>query len=958
MRFVDEYGIDKIYNELQNYMNTFTRDSQVYDGITISAMHDPSSFYKTIQKYEDVRWNGCELNRVSMFSYRTTYADMNGLQFAYYIYWRTKALSGDVLYCDNSYFYAYIYELLAGFHAGNVDEGYRLLLTVYKAYRRFDKKIDRYLPKWILSYCIIHGIYDEKKNELEETTCFVDKLQQKKEKILSNDYSDCFDIVMSASAYKMDKYSKFYIGRKDAKIIDLVFDDAMSAINDCMYEHDLILSGFLIGKAGKSKWVLMQATPWENNIGLFASRVKYNKTFVYDGNTYEYNFCEKAWYYDVICESGKISGGQDNPKTNYRYHNGEFIAFLVRTIEDVCRKKAEYPHAMRPAYVNVYGTIRLNELAESGIIRSVVEKVVNEYVEQNHFEFTEIPVKKPKEVIEKKNKTPLVKSVQDVLLKVESIQLNFTTDIHDYIAGLNWENRDKVTYCEPHTNITRFKKSEQDYAELLKKIPEYKGNYDSDGILLENFLKEGCSGDLRILEKITNEVYGEGYAIWFNMLTKGIITYPLSSVYAMIFMHQAGNTDVIVSKEWTLAVMVQLWNHYYPDFQHEEVLMWIRDYWITYCENISYPEFKAMFKYEIAFEGDEIQEAINAIDVKPLENHDYLEFFSINADYRMNKARTVLEGNGELLAKCLRETVEKIKVLFAKRGLVWDEFLQEVDYEIAEKRRDPFRRMIISYDSLFAIAETFKGRVITEYEDYSIEFDRVKKDMKYLIRRKRKTYWKSRYFVECIGKLCELHLRNWLGLEASFKADLDKLCAYFPQLTIVVEDEALMDTISTAVANVCLKNNIERSITSKDSIEHLINYRDEERIVVEDAKAEFESAMLYKKISTEEIEKARQVLQSNQEKLIIEDEQETEDTILKPIQETGYSEVQVHILKLLLNGDNEGMQAYVSEVGCNLVLEVEKINEIAMEDLGDVLIDDDGMQYFVYEDYADYIEGL
>ncbi len=42
MRFVDEYGIDKMYNELQNYMNTFTRDSQVYDGITISAMHDPS----------------------------------------------------------------------------------------------------------------------------------------------------------------------------------------------------------------------------------------------------------------------------------------------------------------------------------------------------------------------------------------------------------------------------------------------------------------------------------------------------------------------------------------------------------------------------------------------------------------------------------------------------------------------------------------------------------------------------------------------------------------------------------------------------------------------------------------------------------------------------------------------------------------------------------------------------
>lgn len=956
MRFVDEYGIDKMYNELQEYMHTFTRQSQVYDGIAISAMHDPVSFYKTIQKYEDVRWNGCELNRVGMFSYRTTYADMNGLQFAYYIYWRTKALSGNVLYCDNSYFYAYVYELLAGFHASSVEDGYQLLIDVYKAYRRFDKKIDKYLPKWILAYCIIHGVYDEKKHELEEMTWLADKMRLGKEKILNNDYSDCFDTVMYASAYKMDKYSKFYTGRKDAKIIDLVFDDAMSAINDCMSEYNLILSEFMIGKAGKSRWVLMQATPWENNVNLFAPNIKYNKTFVYDGNTYEYNFCEKTWYYDVICECGKITGGQDNPKTNYRYHNGEFIAFLVRTIEDVCRRKAEYPHAMRPAYTNVYGTIRLNELTESGVIRTVVEKVVNEYVEKNGFEFKEIPVKKPKTVIEKKIQKPLVKSVETVLLKVEATYLDFSANIHDYIADLKWENREKIVYYEPHTNISRFKKGEQDYAELLKKIPEYKGDYDTDGILLENFLRSGSSGDLRVLEKIVNEEYG--YALWFDMITKGIITYPLSSVYALIFMHQAGNKEVLVSREWTLAVMVQLWNHYYPDFQHEEVLMWIRDYWITYCENISYPEFKAMFKYDIEFEGDEIQEAINAIDVKPLENNDYLEFFSINADYRMNKARTVLEGNGEILAKCLRESVEKIKVLFAKKGLVWDEFLDEVDYEIAEKRRDPFRRMIISYDTLFSIAETFKGRAITEYEDYSIEFDRVKKDMKYLIRRKRKTYWKSRYFVECIGKLCELHLRNWLGVDASFKADLDKLCAYFPQLIIVVEDEALMDTINTAVANVCAKNNIERSVDSKDSIEHLINYRDAERIVVEDAKAEFESAMLYKKISTEEIEKARQVLQSNQEKLIIDDEQETEDIILESVQQKGYSEVQVRILKLLLSGDNEGMQAYVSEVGCNLVLEVEKINEIAMEDLGDILIDNDGIQYFVYEDYADYVEGL
>lgn len=954
VRFVDEYEIGKIYNEL---VNTFSRQSQVYEEFAISTMHNPNCFYKAIEKYENVRWNGCELDRVSLFSYRTTYSDMNETQFAYYIYWRTKALSGEVLYCELSYFYVYVYELLAGFHSKSLEEGYQLLINVYLSYRRFDKKIDRYLPNWLLAYCIIHGIYDEKKAELEGFLNIDNKMQLAREKVLNNDYSSCFDIVMSSSAYKMNKYSKFYMGRKDAKIIDLVFDDAMSAINECMYEHNLILSEFMVGKAGKAKWVLLQATPWENNVGLFSRGIKYNRTFTYGGITYEYNMSEKTWYYDMICEYGKITGGQDNPKAGYRYHNGEFIAFLVRTIEDVCRKKAQYPHAMRPAYKSVYGTKRLNELAESGKIRQVVEKVVDEYVEHTKFEFVEIPVKKPTVAVsEKKIKKPIVKSVEEVLSSVELIKMDFAKDIHDYIASINYFNRENIAYIEPQTNITRFKKSEQDYVELLNRIPKYRGNYETDGLILEHFLKSSSSGDIRVLEKITNEDFG--YALWVDLITKGIITYPLSSVYALIFMHQVGNRDDIASKEWTLAVMVQLWNHYYPEFQHEEVLMWIRDYWITYCKDISYPEFKAMFKYDIHFEGDEIQEAVNAIDTEPLENYDYLEFFSTNADYRMNKARTVLEGNGELLGKCLRETVEKLKVLFAKRGLVWDEFLQEADYEIAEKRRDPFRRMIISYDTLFKIAETFNGREITEYEDYSIEFDRVKKDMKYLIRRKRKTYWKSRYFVECIGKLCELHLRNWLGVDASFKVDLDKLCSYFPQLAIVVEDDSLMDTINTAVESICVRNNIEKSADSKDSIEHMINYHDDSKIAVDDAKSEFESAMLYKKISAAEIEKARQVLISNQEKLIVEDEIEEVVAISEEIQTTVYSEVQIRILKLLLDKEYSAMETYVMQVGCNLVLEVEKINEIAMEDLGDILIDNDGSNYFVYEDYADYIEGL
>ena len=281
MRYVDEYSIDEIYKEVQAFLSAHTYYSY-------SNPNEPSGFYKAIKKYENLRWSGCELDRVSFFAYRTTYSDMTGLQFAYYIYWRTKVLSGDVQYCDNSYFFVFVYELLAGFHTNSAEEGYRLLLNVYKEYQKYDNYPNRYLPTWILGYCIIHGIYDDKKVELEELSSSNKSQKYNKEKILNGDYSDCFDTVMSASAYKMHKNSRFYTSRKDAKIVDLVFDEAMSAIDKCMREHDLVLPEFMIGKVGKEKWRLLQATPWENNLSSIVSNIKYNRTFVYDDITDNY----------------------------------------------------------------------------------------------------------------------------------------------------------------------------------------------------------------------------------------------------------------------------------------------------------------------------------------------------------------------------------------------------------------------------------------------------------------------------------------------------------------------------------------------------------------------------------------------------------------------------------------------------------------------------------------------
>ena len=191
-------------------------------------------------------------------------------------------------------------------------------------------------------------------------------------------------------------------------------------------------------------------------------------------------------------------------------------------------------------------------------------------------------------------------------------------------------------------------------------------------------------------------------------------------------MHLMGNRDIIQDKEWGLVVLAKLWNHYYPNFQREEVLMWIRDYWITYCPDISYDEFKKLFIYQIDFEGDKPQKAIDEINIEELFQERYLAFFSKNSDYRIDKGPTVsVEGQREILEKCLGKTVIKLKSTFAMHGLNLDDYWKKVDYEISEKRRNPFRRMILLKGTLFNIAKVFQSRNITEFEKVSIEFNRI-----------------------------------------------------------------------------------------------------------------------------------------------------------------------------------------------------------------------------------------
>lgn len=967
MRYMNEHNTDKYYATLQKARYVFTKMQNANQYILNNIYeneYSPETFYKSMKEFEDIRWNGKELQPIDYKYYWSSYATMEIDQFQYYIYWRTHALEGNVKPCDASYFYVFIYELLAGLHASGKEGVYQLLVNTFEKYRNYDKKVEKHLIPWILSYCVINGLFLDKKEELNSLIGDSVRIWNQDCKILDNNYSDCFEAVMRSSAYKLDRKSNFYLNRKDARIIDEVFDKVFYAINDCMKAHKLILSEFIVGKKSKERWRIYQSTPWEGKLFLFTDKIQYQHSFNFAGVNYEYNPKEHTWDKDAISKAGEISGGQMVPGRIYQYHNREFIAYLVKVIENICRKKAEYKRALKPNYTKEYGTLRLNELVQSREIERIVEDVIDTYIHETGFVFEEIPVSTPKviskktEIKEETKLLPYYKTVNEVLENYDKQYLDYESDVHTYIQGIKIDGRKVLDYSEPNTNITNFKKNMREYADLLGKIKPYEGKYEEDGMILYNFLNGNEGREFVLLKQIAED--SRGYSLWVDLIKKGTIIFPNRGVNAVILMHQIGNADIIENKEWLLVVMTKLWNHYYPDFQREEVLIWIRDYWITYCPDITYEEFKKLFAYQIYFEGDKPQKAINEIDMTDLLENHYLLFFSKNADYRIGKGTTVtVDEKGDILEKCLKETVAKLKSMFAIHGFNLDDYWKTIDYEISEKRREPFKRMILSENTLFNIAEVFQSREITEFETISIEFNRIKREMKYVLFRKRETYFKSRFFVETIGKICELYLRDWLGLNANFKIDINKMCTYYPEIEMLFETGELFDSIRRAVEEVCNRNNIPQSAMCRGSIEHLINYSKKSVIERDNAKIEFENAMLYGHVDQSKIEEARQVLLTNQERLVIDDG-DTEQVSVDVNEEVSIdSDIQSKILKFLIEPDGfAAAKQFADSKGINIVLEIEKINEIALEELGDVLIDTDGMNYYVYDEYKEYIRKL
>lgn len=134
--------------------------SKLIRRVTIKPSHDRFDFYDTFRKaaliYFDYKCAKCEF--VPFYSYKPQYSQMTTEQKKYYFFWRDEIRRKRFLKTDYSYVYLYAYEILNLPEKIGKEEGLRLLIEVWRAYRDKLPRLDINFSAWVQDYCLVYEL--------------------------------------------------------------------------------------------------------------------------------------------------------------------------------------------------------------------------------------------------------------------------------------------------------------------------------------------------------------------------------------------------------------------------------------------------------------------------------------------------------------------------------------------------------------------------------------------------------------------------------------------------------------------------------------------------------------------------------------------------------------------------------------------------------------------------------
>lgn len=248
--------------------------------------------------------------------YFPNYQMMGYEQLRTYFTWRSKVRKGVVGQTSFSYVFLYIYELINNVGVKNCEDGFGKLAFIWKEYRAYEKKLDKYMNVWIRDYYITNEFYAPLRELLQKTGSL--------EKLYSPSVPESlFDFYYPYSEYKIKK-SIFYDSETE-KTIGACFDYVVRA-----------LDAFLLGQGGEFEDLIFYSksntwVPFSKALYCSFSGQKKNRTVILS-DTEKYR-----------CENGRWTSSKNKiPKENGRL----IIGYILKRIEQFFRRVTKFKYRL------------------------------------------------------------------------------------------------------------------------------------------------------------------------------------------------------------------------------------------------------------------------------------------------------------------------------------------------------------------------------------------------------------------------------------------------------------------------------------------------------------------------------------------------------------------------------------------------------------------------------------
>ena len=296
----------------------------------------------------------------TQFSQYFPYYQMMGYeQLRTYFTWRTQVRKGNVADTSLSYAFLYIYELLGNIGVNGPQDGLEKLMFFWKAFRIYNKTIDRYVLRWLKDY----HIYYELPQSFKEFIV-TNNLTEHYGKIADTDNN--FDLFCAISKYDIRK-SAFFT------------DDKMKLIAGCFYfvadklRQIFLENGIHFDEAVFSPTKKMSAwTPFKD--ALFYQWVKQPDRQIVLSENEIYLCSENKWTFSTIIttESGR-----------------QLIGYVMKQMEAVLRAVTKYKFKLS-ANINTVTHTAVGKLSGAGLS---LESIINDAVMEFYREATKTVVK-------------------------------------------------------------------------------------------------------------------------------------------------------------------------------------------------------------------------------------------------------------------------------------------------------------------------------------------------------------------------------------------------------------------------------------------------------------------------------------------------------------------------------------------------------------------------------------